>query len=283
MTTDDQPIHTGPTLPARGPWSAGPREVLEHGLGLLASDSDRDRRLAMIAIDNAVELMLSVYFTLPKRANGLSMSRKDQEETRDSWPRLLEASETHIAEAFEGISLADIEFYHRLRNQLYHQGNGLTVVRRNVEVYAALASQLMERLFGESDENLHELRDQSNNAFYLGIILDLWKTLNRAISERVGSAVRRLPDPKLNKVYEEARFLRNQLVSGSKEATKEDADRMAEISRLLFEWLQTLDDAPRTPAATDEGVIDLLAQLEQSVNAAKEARRSSRQLEDQDS
>jgi hypothetical protein len=48
----------------------------------------------------------------------------------------------------EEIDLAEIDWYHRLRNELYHQGNGLTVEREKVVVYAGLAQVLFQRLFG---------------------------------------------------------------------------------------------------------------------------------------
>ena len=38
------------------PWISGPREILQHGLSLLHEDSDRNRRLALLSIDNSVEL-----------------------------------------------------------------------------------------------------------------------------------------------------------------------------------------------------------------------------------
>ena len=40
------------------PWASGPGELLRHGLTLLQKDNDTNRRIAMICIDNAVELMI---------------------------------------------------------------------------------------------------------------------------------------------------------------------------------------------------------------------------------
>jgi hypothetical protein len=40
------------------PWASGPGEILRHAKALLRTDSDINRRLAMISFDNAVELML---------------------------------------------------------------------------------------------------------------------------------------------------------------------------------------------------------------------------------
>lgn len=53
------------------PWASGPGEILQHGLSLLQKDSDVNRRLAMISIDNAVELMVKTFLGLPKRVTGL--------------------------------------------------------------------------------------------------------------------------------------------------------------------------------------------------------------------
>jgi hypothetical protein len=56
------------------PWASGPREILQHGINLLQKDTDTNRRLAMLSIDNAVELMVKTYLGLPKRATGGSAS-----------------------------------------------------------------------------------------------------------------------------------------------------------------------------------------------------------------
>jgi hypothetical protein len=130
------------------PWANGPREILEHGISLLGRDSDTNRRLSFLSIDNAVELMLRTYLSLPNRVTGLRIGRAEYDELSGSFPRLLDAMEKHAHAKLSGISLAEIEWYHRLRNQLYHQGNGLTVERSKVEVYAELAKVLFRNLFG---------------------------------------------------------------------------------------------------------------------------------------
>lgn len=130
------------------PWVTGPSEILQHGVGLLATDTDANRRLAMIAIDNAVELLIKPFLGLPKRITGLTISKKEYQDIAQSFPALLDALEQHAARMLKGVDLAEIEWYHRLRNQLYHQGNGLTVERKKVEIYAELAKILFSNLFG---------------------------------------------------------------------------------------------------------------------------------------
>jgi hypothetical protein len=130
------------------PWATGPAEILKHGLDLLRKDSDSNRRLAMISIDNSVELMIKTYLGLPKRVNGLKIPRSEYQEFAESFPKLLDALEKYGASNLGSLDLGEIEWYHRLRNQLYHQGNGLTVERAKAEVYGQLAAALFENLFG---------------------------------------------------------------------------------------------------------------------------------------
>jgi hypothetical protein len=131
------------------PWASGPGEILRHGLSLLRKDSDTNRRLAMISIDNSVELMIKTFLGLPKRITGLSIARKQFTEISESFPALLDGLEQFAPDKLDGIDLGTIEWYHRLRNELYHQGNGLTVERDKVEIYAELANRLFKNLFGE--------------------------------------------------------------------------------------------------------------------------------------
>jgi hypothetical protein len=101
----------------------------------------------MLSIDNAVELTIKTYLGLPKRVTGLNIRRKDFDEFSESFPKLLDALEQHAGKKLEGIELSVIDWYHRLRNQLYHEGNGLTVEKDKVIVYAELAQLLFLRLF----------------------------------------------------------------------------------------------------------------------------------------
>jgi hypothetical protein len=165
------------------PWSSGPGEILRHGLELLHKDSDTNRRLAMISIDNSVELMMKTYLGLPKRITGLVITRKEFQEAAESFPALLDALEKYASDKLYGIDLGTIEWYHRLRNELYHQGNGLTVERDKVEIYAELANVLFKNLFG------YNLVEDLARTKLLGEFLAEWTQVElglRVIVERKG-------------------------------------------------------------------------------------------------
>lgn len=132
----------------------------------------------MIGIDNAVELMIKTYLGLPKRISGLSIPRKEFQEMSESFPALLDGLEKYAADKLDGIDLGSIEWYHRLRNELYHQGNGLTVEREKVEIYAELANLLFKNLFGQL------LVDRvSAKTGLLGQFMESWLTLERSLRE----------------------------------------------------------------------------------------------------
>jgi hypothetical protein len=131
------------------PWTDGPRELLQHAADHLHLGGDFDRRIAMISVDNAVEIAIKTYLGLPERARGTKgPGRKEIEAASESFPGLLEVLDRHASEKLTGVDLNDIEWYHRLRNQLYHSGNGITVEKARVEAYFQIAALLFENLFG---------------------------------------------------------------------------------------------------------------------------------------
>jgi hypothetical protein len=163
---------------AQPPWASGSAEILKHGLELLKNDTDANRRLAMISVDNAVELMIKTYLGLPKRVTGLNISKSEFQEFTENFTKLLDAIEKHAKAKLGGIDLGEIEWYHRLRNQLYHQGNGLTVERDKVQVYAELANILFENLFG-----FRLVGAQNDDTPILGEFMQAWVNLELALSD----------------------------------------------------------------------------------------------------
>jgi hypothetical protein len=131
------------------PWTDGLQELIQQAMDHLALGGDFDRRIAMISVDNSVELMIKTYLGLPERARGFKEpSRKELEIASESFPGLLDLLQNYATHKITGLSLDDIEWYHRLRNQLYHSGNGFTVDVSKVETYLQLAISLFESPFG---------------------------------------------------------------------------------------------------------------------------------------
>jgi hypothetical protein len=166
------------------PWISGPKELLEHGLDHLQKPTNFDARIAMISIDNAVELIIKVYLGLPQRATGIHVPRKELEETTNSFPSLLNALEKFAPSKISGVDLAEIEWFHRLRNELYHQGNGITVEREKVQVYASIAKTLMHNLFAVPLQELSD-RPADESLALISQFFDYWEETNDVLNSLV--------------------------------------------------------------------------------------------------
>lgn len=167
----------------KNPWASGPGEILNHGLELLnREDSDVNRRIAMISIDNSVELMIKTFLNLPSRITSINISRKKYAEFSESFPKLLDALEEYAGTKIQDISVGEIEWYHRLRNELYHQGNGLTVERQKVETYAKMAQILYKNLYGF--ELIQKEKGKSKEELDLEKYLELWGKFEYIIQSR---------------------------------------------------------------------------------------------------
>jgi hypothetical protein len=233
------------------PWADGPREILEHAIALLQKDSDKYRRLALISVDNAVELTLKTYLGLPKRINGIQVPRKDYAEFSESFPKLLDAIEQYAPAKISGIDLGDVEWFHRLRNQLYHQGNGLTVDKDKVEVYSEIAKLLYEALF---EDQIKVLADGQHDL--LGEFLAAWVDFERLIrilatAHHVGTrpvAMNAINDlirtgvfhPEEKNEIEQIRHIRNEVVHGI-------ADHKKVVTPQIIAKLKKITDAHRLP------------------------------------
>ena len=213
---------------------------------MLRNDSDTNRRLAMIAIDNAVELTIKTFLGLPTRVTGLHITRKEFSEIAESFPALLDALEKYVSDKLTGINLGEIEWYHRLRNELYHQGNGLTVERDKIEVYAQLANVLFKNLFGEE-----MVQSPAGSQQLLGEFMELWAQLEAALLSMAhdhsltgshGKGSRWAVDilrgtgtlpPEAKKEFDELRYLRNQIVHGA-------VDHREELTPAIIKRLKAL-------------------------------------------
>jgi len=162
---------------ANKPWVSGPKELLDHGEGHLKSRTAFDCRIAIISIDNAVELAIRTYLGLPVRARGTQgPSRKDLE-TATGFPDLLDLLEKYGGDRLSGVELGDLEWYHRLRNTLYHDGNGVTVDPDKVDAYNQIARLLFNNLFEPSPNEVSEAPAST----LLGELVMKWATLEARV------------------------------------------------------------------------------------------------------
>jgi len=228
-----------------GPWSEGPKELLQHAVDHLSHDGDFDRRIAMISIDNAVELMIKTYLGLPKRKiKGNRPSRKELEAASSSFPLLLDLLEAYVDDKLTAVSLDEIEWYHRIRNQLYHSGNGITVEAARVQTYLSLAKTMFQNLF----ETELELAAESSIQKKLGVFLGKWGVFEKELiakSYELGLPDKRPPalffykgDEAAKMLWMETREFRNTAVHKLETLTPKDFDQPIKNIDKLVEYAQ---------------------------------------------
>lgn len=211
------------------PWTDGPRELIQHAIDHLTAGGDFDRRIAMISVDNAVELTIKTWLGLPERARGIAgPGRRQLDEASESFPALLDLLQKYGTDKIVGLSLDDVEWYHRLRNQLYHSGNGITVEKSKVETYLELSTALFESLFGEPPA----LKKTSAIRTSTGEFLEVWNKFQHLLRVKLPPKdspayywkrdFMRQINPEAVEMYDAVNNFRNQLIHGLEETKPDD-------------------------------------------------------------
>ena len=129
-------------------WASGALELLKHADSHIELDTAFNSRMAFISIDNSVETSIRVFMSLPEKVSGIKFQRKEVDEAGNSFPKMVELVFNKAQSKLSGLDDSDIEHYHRIRNQLYHNGTGLGVDRRYLVAYRQIAAVLLDNLFG---------------------------------------------------------------------------------------------------------------------------------------
>lgn len=215
-------------------WCEGPKEILQAAHRLAAEGRPGCTRIALILIDNAVEVMAKTFLSLPKRITGVNILRRDLEGLFESFPSVISCLEKNSGDRLKHIDLGEIEWNHGLRNKLYHDGSGLTVEKGKVDVYFALAVELFKALF----QDTIDLAPTDQEERLIGSFLAKWVVLEKGLimySEFVGETYGRTPNLRagMNLLAEEGKIatdireeidalqrLRNAVVHGQVEPSK---------------------------------------------------------------
>lgn len=157
-------------------WASGALELLKHADEHINKGQAFDERIAFISIDNAVETAIRTFISMPFSLSKVRFSFKDKKEIGNSFPKMVSLLNEKANSKITGIELSDIEFYHRLRNQLYHDGTGLSVDKNHLEAYRAIGEILLKNLF-EIEFN-YSTSDES-----LSGLIVFWEEIDRIIKQ----------------------------------------------------------------------------------------------------
>jgi hypothetical protein len=196
------------------PWQNGPKELIEHALYHLHLHTDFDQRIAYLLLDVGVETIFKTFLTLPQDVTQSQGSYSKREEAATGNFHNLVNGVRDAAEArVTATNLSHIEFYHDLRNKLYHQGNGITIPTDKVQEYAKLAVELLRILLDVDLSNdlakpaieanrlaeIQKLRDRINEQ--KNSISKALENLNLIIQETIEKIEPKLVLPSFSRLY----------------------------------------------------------------------------------
>ena len=133
------------------PWVHGPLELIRHADGHLQTAGDTDRRIALIGFDNAIEVCIDVFIKLhPKLRSGVQIKNEDADKALRNYHSKIEFLDEFVARQNTALDVPVevIVWYHSLRNELYHSGNGMVPELHVVEGARAAAYAVFKALFG---------------------------------------------------------------------------------------------------------------------------------------
>ncbi len=163
-------------------WASGAVVLLRHADSHTDMVSAFDKRIAFVSIDNAVEVSTRAFLSMPETKSGVKVSRADIEAAGNSFPKLVALLFDRVGSRLAGIDAADIEHYHRIRNQLYHEGTGLSVDDQYLRAYRSIAGLLLMKLFGISDVKPVEPK------FGLDTLILDWNRIEENVKKRFQAA-----------------------------------------------------------------------------------------------
>lgn len=131
------------------PWQKNPAELIRSALAHHHQQSDINQIIAFLLLDVGVESTFKTFLLLPDTVTGVKTKYFDRKSAAEgSFHRVLQGVSDSAGPRLSGFNLARVHYYHGLRNQLYHQGNGITIPKEQVKEYAHLAVGLIRVLLG---------------------------------------------------------------------------------------------------------------------------------------
>lgn len=165
MAISQCPVNVMSTTPVK-PWARGPLELLQHAEEHRLGCRDFDRRVALIGFDNAIESSVITYLSLnPVQRGGRAFPKLEVERWLANFHSKVEFLEQFAAslQKVMPVGRPEIIYYHSLRNDLYHNGNGVVPATEHVDGARQAAIWTFSILFECDTEALlvHEgIRDQ---------------------------------------------------------------------------------------------------------------------------
>jgi hypothetical protein len=158
------------------PWQAMPSRIISLALVQAKQTTDFDHQLAFLLLDVGVETALKTY-----------LINKKQDVEKIVFPEMLKRVGEELSKDKLQIPLDEIDYFHKTRNKLYHQGDGVKPTGENLTKYADLAKTLLKVLLDVDIDKLPE-QELTQPPYYLPYqyptIIEFWEPSLQSIVGR---------------------------------------------------------------------------------------------------
>lgn len=251
--------------PKLKPWMKTPLELLRHAESHRLGDTDFDRRIALVGFDNAIEASVTTYLSLnPVQRGGKQYAKDDVNKWKTNFHTLIEFLESFAAQQSIGMPIDRDEFifFHGLRNDLYHSGNGFVPQLEHVASIRDAAVWTFSTLFGidpkpeiassstslPSDGN-EQKGTASAETQFLQVAIDVKKEINELLAiqgdkvpvQDIHDGLQKLDLPddldfsfsRFDAALREAEDLKNQIVQGPSNMGSNEENIVALTTQLI--------------------------------------------------
>jgi hypothetical protein len=266
------------------PWARGPFELIRHAEGHLKAGTDFDKRMALISFDNAIEVAITTHLRLhPSQRGGKTYPKDTVAKWLANYHSKLEFlfdEYLQNASLFLTVTLDEIIWYHSLRNDLYHAGNGMVPDEHNISgarnsalcVFSVLFDVDAEKILAEETaSSIQPVSAKDTKLPASMLFLESFIRLERILSSTaqiIGpqskstarpSSVREnwrrftleVPGNRVDhqRIIEDAHVIRNALVHGQSPGVPEDtllllAEKLDHISEFVTSYAFSFDILP---------------------------------------
>lgn len=167
------------------PWQSGPIELFKFALENLKNPNEINQRISFLLFDIGVETLFKTYLILPEEVTKTPLPYAERKKyANGNFHDLLKGIRLAANTKINETDLHHVKFYHNIRNNLYHQGNGITVRQDHVNGYATTATTLLKQLLEIDLTTLIEIETSMNqeNSLTMETLIDTRKELVDGIS-----------------------------------------------------------------------------------------------------
>jgi len=169
------------------PWLHDAKELIEFALNTLRTPAEINQRISFLLLDLGVEILFKTFLSLPDETSGANLCFAERRKcVSGHFPDLIQGVSLAARGRISETDLHSIKFYHGIRNQLYHQGRGLTVRQEHVNQYARVATTLLKQLLDIDLTDLVEEPFDQEDSIYKERALSISKEMSQNVDRFKG-------------------------------------------------------------------------------------------------